>query len=87
MLTRLFLINEEGIRQIELLEQEYEHNWGKSGLYSYTPGIIAGKIAVILERIVDTGESILGYNKICRRKKMGYGSKRDILLKQALSNT
>ena len=60
------MINKEAIRQIELLEQEYEHNWGKKVDYSVLPqGISQEKVAVVLERIVDTGESILvGWDKL-----------------------
>lgn len=60
------MINEEAIKQIELLELEYEHNWGKKVDYTILPrGISQEKLVVILKRIVDTGESILvGWNKI-----------------------
>ena len=64
------MINEEALRLIELLEQKYEHNWGKKVDYTVIPKELSQeKLAVILKRIVDTGESILvGYNKICNKQ-------------------
>ena len=60
------MINEEAIKQIELLALEYERNWGKKVDYTILPrGISQEQLAIILERIVDTGESILVcWNKI-----------------------
>lgn len=60
------MINDEAIKQIKLLELKYEHNWGKKVDYTILPrGVSQEKLVVILERIVDTGESILvGWNKI-----------------------
>jgi hypothetical protein len=58
------MINEEAIKEIERLELEYEINWGKKVDYNVLPrGITQEKLVIILERIVDTGESILeGWN-------------------------
>ena len=54
------MINEDALKQIKQLEQEYEYNWGKKVDYSVIPkGISQEKLVIILERIVDTGESIL----------------------------
>ena len=66
------MINEEAIKHIELLEREYEHNWGKKVDYTVLPrGVSQEKLAVILERIVDTGESILvGWDKIYNVKQV-----------------
>jgi len=60
------MINEEAIKKIELLELEYEHNWGKKVDYNILPrGVSQEKLAVVLERIVNTGESVIvGWNKI-----------------------
>ena len=64
------MINEEAIRQIQLLERKYELNWGKKVDYSVLPqGLSQEKLADILERIVETGESILvGWNKIYNKR-------------------
>ena len=60
------MINDEAIKQIKLLELEYELNWGKKVDYTILPrGVSQEKLVFILERIVDTGESILvGWDKI-----------------------
>ena len=64
------MVNEEAMKRIEILEQEYERNWGKLPDYTIMPrGISQEKLVVILERIVDTGESVLvGWNKIYSKK-------------------
>lgn len=64
------MINEEAIRQIQLLEKKYEHNWGRKVDYTVLPqGLSQEKLAVILERIVDTGESVLvGWNRVFNKR-------------------
>ncbi len=64
------MINEEAITQIQLLEQKYEHNWGRKVDYTVLPqGLSQEKLTVILERIVDTGESVLvGWNRVFNKR-------------------
>ena len=59
------MINDEAIGKIKILENKYKENWGKSVDYTIIPqGITQEKMVEILERIVDTGESILvGFEK------------------------
>ena len=59
-------LNEEMLKQIKILEEQYEYNWGKKVDYIILPkGMTLETLALTLERIVETGESILvGYNKI-----------------------
>ena len=60
------MINKEALEKIKTLENEYNKNWGKSVDYTIIPqGVTQEKMVEILERIVNTGESILvGYEKI-----------------------
>ena len=60
------MINEEALKKIEQLEQTYENNWGRKVDYTVLPaGLSQEKLVLVLERIVDTGESVLvGWNKI-----------------------
>ena len=60
------MVNKEALDKIKVLEQAYEENWGKSVDYTIIPrGVTQDKMVKILERIVDTGESILvGFEKI-----------------------
>lgn len=59
-------MNEEVLKQIKILEEQYEYNWGKKVDYIIQPkGMTRETLALTLERIVETGESLLvGYNKI-----------------------
>lgn len=60
------MINEEALQKIKQLELQYERNWGKRVDYTILPPYMSQeKMVVILERIVETGESILvGWEKI-----------------------
>ena len=60
------MINKEAINKIKILENRYKENWGKSVDYTIIPkGVTQEKMVEILERIVNTGESVLvGYEKI-----------------------
>ena len=60
------MINTDATRRIEQLESEYEDKWGKKVDYLILPqGITQESLVAVLERIVDTGESVLvGWNKI-----------------------
>lgn len=60
------MINTEAMERIEQLEAEYVRKWGKKVDYFILPqGITQEKLVSVLERIVDTGESILvGWDKI-----------------------
>ena len=64
------MINTDAMRRIEQLESEYEDKWGKKVDYLIIPqGITQEKLVAVLERIVDTGESILvGWNKTNNRE-------------------
>lgn len=60
------MINEKALKRIRTAEQRYKENWGKDVDYTAIPTVISQEIlADILERIMDTGESVIvGYNKI-----------------------
>ena len=60
------MVNEEALKKIEQLGLQYERNWGKKVDYSILPPhITQDTMVLILERIVETGESILvGWNQI-----------------------
>ena len=60
------MVNEETLKKIEQLGLQYERNWGKKVDYSILPPhITQDTMVLILERIVETGESILvGWNQI-----------------------
>jgi len=51
-----------------MLLQQYKYNWGKGvSMQCFPSDISQEKLITILERIVDTGESVLvGWNKIYR---------------------
>lgn len=59
------MIDPEAMARIEELSQKYEYNWGKEVDYTGMPsGISQDRLAIILERIVETGESVLvGWEK------------------------
>ena len=63
------MINEEAMQRIEKLNKEYERRWGKPVDYLIKPvGLTQESLVIVLERIVDTGESILvGWNKIKKK--------------------
>lgn len=60
------MVNQEALDRSRILEQEYFINWGKHVDYTVIPrGMSQEKMVKVLERIVETGESILvGYGKI-----------------------
>ena len=60
------MMNQEALNQIKVLEQKYLENWGKEVDYTVLPvGLTQENLIKVLERIVETGESILvGFNKI-----------------------
>ena len=64
------MVNDEAIRQIQILEQNYELNWGRKVDYTVLPqGLSQEKLVAILERIVNTGESVLeGWNRIFNKR-------------------
>lgn len=64
------MINAETMERIKQLEIKYEKNWNKKLDYLIMPrGITQESLVLVLERIVDTGESILvGWNKIKHRE-------------------
>lgn len=54
------MINQKTIERIDELCDKYKYNWGKSVDFTIVPQWITQEdLVVILERIVDTGESIL----------------------------
>lgn len=60
------MINPDTLEQLNSLCELYKHRWGREVDYTVLPRpITQEKLLIILERIVDTGESILvGENKI-----------------------
>ena len=59
------MINQEALEKVEELLEKYKFNWGKEVDLNCMPsGISQEKFIVVLERIVETGESVLvGWNK------------------------
>lgn len=52
-------INVEALEKIRILEQKYKETWGINVDYTIIPpGMTQEKLVDVLERIVDTGESI-----------------------------
>ncbi len=62
------MMNPETLEKIESLLQIYEENWGKQlDLLDRPSGMSQDDLANVLERIVETGESLLvGWEK-CRK--------------------
>lgn len=60
------MLNKEALEKIRILEQEYKETWGINVDYTIIPpGMTQEKLVEVLERIVDTGESIIvGFSKI-----------------------
>lgn len=60
------MVNREALNKIKELENKYENAWGKKVDYTIIPkGLTQETLVLVLERIVDTGESILvGYDKV-----------------------
>ena len=65
------MVNEKALERIRVLEKKYKENWGKDVDYSILPkGITQEMLITILERITETGESILtGYEKLKSQSK------------------
>ena len=59
------MVNQEALEKIEELLQKYKYNWGRDIDLNYIPpGMTQEKLVVVMERIIATGESILGgWNK------------------------
>lgn len=59
------MLNQENTERIANLMKQYEHNWGKEVVLDYIiPGVTQEKLIIVLEYIVETGESVLvGWNK------------------------
>lgn len=59
------MVNQEALEQIEELLQKYKYNWGKEvELNNTIPSMTQEQLVVVLERIVETGESVLvGWDK------------------------
>ena len=59
------MIDQDALKRIEELERIYERNWGKKVDDTIIPiQMSQTDLAIVMERIVDTGESILvGYEK------------------------
>lgn len=57
--------NLKNLEKIEEFSKIYEYNWGKKiELNDIPKGLTQEKYIVVLERIIETGESVLvGYNK------------------------
>ena len=60
------MLNKEALEKIRILEQKYKETWGINVDYTIIPpGMTQEKLVDVLERIVDTGESIIvGFSKI-----------------------
>lgn len=60
------MLNKEALEKIRILEQKYKETWGINVDYTIIPpGMTQDKLVEVLERIVDTGESIIvGFSKI-----------------------
>ena len=59
------MVDQKTLEKIEELSQKYKYNWGiEIDLNCMPSGITQEKLVVVLERIVETGESVLvGWNK------------------------
>ena len=65
------MVNEKALERIRVLEKKYKENWGKDVDYTIlSKGITQEMLVTILERITETGESILtGYEKLKSQSK------------------
>lgn len=59
------VVNQEALDKIDELSQEYKNNWGREPDFICQLGFMTQEdMVVVLERIVETGESVLvGWNK------------------------
>ena len=54
------MVDQKTLEKIEKLMQQYQYNWGKEVDLNCMPsGMTQEKLAIVLERIVETGESVL----------------------------
>lgn len=60
------MMSKEAIEKIRVLERNYKETWGINVDYTIIPsGMTQEKLVDVLERIVDTGESItVGFSNI-----------------------
>lgn len=60
------VVEQDVLEKIEELMQKYKYNWGKEVDLNCVPaGMTQEKLLAVLERIAETGESILvGWNKV-----------------------
>ncbi len=60
------MINREVLEKIRILEQKYKETWGINVDYTIiSSGMTQEKLVDVLERIVDTGESVIvGFSNI-----------------------
>ena len=67
----LFVTNQKVLVRIKELESLYELRWGKSVDYLALPkGVSQENLCLVLERIVNTGESVIvGWSKLRSRSK------------------
>ena len=65
------MFNPKTLEKIEILERKYKENWGKDVALTALPSIITQEdLAEVLERIVETGESVLvGFEKIRNQRQ------------------
>ena len=65
------MVHEKALERIRVLEKKYKENWGKDVDYTILPkGITQEMLVTILERITETGESILTwYEKLKSQSK------------------
>lgn len=66
------MIDEESVKKAEELMRKYERNWGKKVDSNCVPwGMTQEDLVVVMERIVETGKSVLvGFNKCFDGKEM-----------------
>ena len=71
------MVNREALEKIEILERKYLETWGRDVDHTVIPaGMTQEKMAEVLERIIDTGESILvGYQKIKNKRPERFSEK------------
>ncbi len=60
------MVNQNVLEKTDALLQKYKERWGRDVCLNYLPPeMTQEKLVVVLERIVETGESVLvGWNKL-----------------------